>query len=566
MAVSAKVESDFTFIDDYRLDNDHSGRGIECLIHHIKGTKKYEDKVLKKALDSALIAIKILQPVDALKALSDSLNPDDYIKDEVREGVTLAFLAHPIDDAIDALKIRYVTGKKEINVTDQMLTNFSIRFFKRIDATKKSHFKHLFNLVPHAITFKILPVEEVLSLHKRLQPLFDEDVPSVPLNKPPQRETINVGSFLIPKELAGAMKVKFEKEQQEKEQFRKNQVDKLGLCLRRLAETYVPQLVPAKPVHQVDHISKDHFDDILPGVVTELFFADPRPIKSEDKKLILILLKKFDLFLDWNARRGDHLKDYKIDKNTIETQIYGLVTKCIHLSQEDTFKAKETFLDKLVVCISTNVIFRGLQFGLSPLTVLTIVDRLLNFPIDLSQSDSPLPPLENIVEDKAFNFEAGELLVEMIKKTILMGVPSETFSIWSLFKILEALKETLGGFLFYGVAKILATDCSMKPLLIATHILLDRDQPVFPPKELPKISIQERMNTNVYRVIHPWFKLKAGSTFAKAFESVTGLKPFLDTLGKKLDQILNDQFALNVLTFHLLNGAIEYIQWKKVNS
>lgn len=562
---SAPVILEEWFIDDYIVDENKDSEALQSTIYYLSGEKTYSSAVLNQVIQAAQRAIHRFKDLAKIREISLRLSPDNVKKGSPQDKLIETFLTQDLVQSIGDLKIHFIDGRK-ISEKASLLADFAIRFFQQLNPIQKSHIKHLFELIPPALNYHIVPENEAIELSNRLHPLFNQTVKTVSLSRKNtlERETIHIGSFIVPKEWAEKQKRAYEQEQKKIEAVQKKQIDTLALCLKRIVQTYVPSFYPPKPEGTVDHMTKDQFDSMLPGIVKEIFFTEPRAVTSSDKKLILFVLKKLDLFLDWVARKDKHLEEHNIEKEAIDTQIYSLINKAILMKNEVTFKPEETFIEKFIHFFSVTSFFNGLQISITPIMILTVMDRILTFPFDSLKDDRPDPPMEYMVEDKQFKFDAGLAIASIAKKGLALWVDGSMVQNELASRFIDAKKEEWAGEILYFVAKVLATDCSMKPLIISTHILLDGQNPVFPPKNKPSITIQERMNTNIYVMLQPKIKEAAG-ILSGITEWAVSLKPTLNSVGKNLDILLNDPFALKVLTLHLLNGACEYLQEMKKN-
>ena len=325
------------------------------------------------------------------------------------------------------------------------------------------------------------------------------------------------------------------------------QKEKIGDLMFRIVEGYLPFIKGSDiiPVLKEFLMEAGHL----------LFFPVPRSVNSSDKMHLLFGLDKASDFLNLVEKRVEYMNRHELTVDTIDQHLLMMCHSIVKkVKSRKLFNPVETYFDRLCVALIAAILQKVVIKVFSPDTFLTLIDRFLDQPMDLNTLDPFEPSLEFFkINDPVFEEAFGQKLKELLLRVVGMGITQSSPLInWGMsFVTPKMLGETATQYF----NRTLSSECSMKPILLAHHILLKDGKPTLPAASLPVSSIQVRMNNVIYPIIKERIDEKAG-IIADWAAWLADLQPFLSTLGSNLDRIFKDPLTLKLLA-HLVLKEVD---------
>jgi hypothetical protein len=333
--------------------------------------------------------------------------------------------------------------------------------------------------------------------------------------------------------------------------LRKLQKEKVATCLQSLTEAYAPAFFPLR--------KRGPFKDFLPGIAERICFPEPRRFNEHDKIFFKILFKKLNIFFGGMKDLPQHFKDYGINLAAIDKQLDGIVENIVAKIQKRDPLTSVSFIDSLVAFAIELFMIIGVEVILSPEVICNVLNRLLDLPIDVDDLDKRVrTPLPIPKQDRHFVKEVGFELSKIVKSVVKLGLKEESYIMSGLFKFIGD-GERLGELFYEQISLVLASDCAIKPLLVAHHILVKDKKPTMPFSSLPQKTLNVQVMGDIFPLIEKLISDKITNMGKTLLLQLTDMRSFVDQLSKNLDKITRDPSYLKMLAFHVLKGVEEGI-------
>ncbi len=565
-------------IDDY-TSAEFQRQALECLYKHLKDEAKYDDATLDLALEKSEYPFQILVPFEDVKSIISLLEKRPGEDDKVRLCLISRVLKLPhVKQCVNNYKIHFCLGTPVTEV-DRLFFQFSCRFFPHIPGIREELI-HLDLVAKATLAASKTSEEEVQNLSKQMKEVLKQDVPQVVVPKaapppappklvPPKKEDVldsakkaidNLFSFRSPEDegkfldnVIKAFEIMSEPKPGDKvvdvdKLTKELQEDKIADLLHRIVIGYLPEFFKDELFFKV-------LKDFLKEAGNSLCFPVPRNATGADKAKLDLILDKVLSFFSMVEKRTEYMNENELTKDVIDEKLLSLVIKIIRkIKSQKLFNPKESTIESLGVWIVSYFILKIILQIFSPITFLNIIHRLLDQPIDLNSLEQSEPSLQYFsINDDPYARMVGSKVKDIATKVVGMGLTKPSPLINFVFSFLTP--EKIGVVVTQYYNRTLNSPCSMKPVLLAHHILLKDGKPVLPATQMPVNTISTRMVRDIYPLIKKALDEKAGF-FSDWGARLSEIEPMLQTLGGNLDKIFNDTLTLKLLA-HLLLKEVD---------